>query len=277
MTLVKCPECGNKISNKAEICPYCGISFKAVNNGANSKYETVLCPYCKKSYVRIKESEEVCPYCGKPIIKKESESKFSMSEKIKEFGKAKDSIGVETLKSSFKLKKIILPISILVICVCLIGIIQLIKHFKNVEEEKLYGRVLKAQETIVNQYGDNIKPLQAIYFYRDIEKFPPNEELSYDYDTGYYIYFLYDMNPDGVKEEKEFIWHDGELLFNDAIPQDMFANINVQLRELYFVEFLTLMGGAPSTTIEDVNNQINGSCEIDTNILKENIDMNINE
>lgn len=277
MALIKCPECGKEISDKAEACPHCGISFKTENNRAVNKYETVLCPYCKKTYVKLKDSGDGCPYCGKPAVEKASESKSPIPEKLKEPEKPKDFKELGVLKNLFELKKGVLLIGILVICVCLLGIILLSKHFKNVEEQKLYERVLKAQEIIVNEYGDNIEPLQAIYFYRDMEKFPPDEEFSYDYDTGYYIYFSYDMNPGGVKDKKEFIWHDGELLFNDAIPQNMFTEINIRLRELYLMEFLMLMGGSPSTTIEEVNNQVNGSCEIDTDILKKYIGVAIDE
>ena len=28
MALIKCPECGKQISNKAEVCPHCGINLK---------------------------------------------------------------------------------------------------------------------------------------------------------------------------------------------------------------------------------------------------------
>ena len=263
MALIKCPGCGKETSDEAKFCPHCGIGLKTENSNAVNKYENTVCPYCKKTYVKPKDNKNVCPYCGKPAVEKEPEGKSPMPGKPKDFK--------ELLKNLFESKNKRVLIGALVICVCLIGIILLSKHFKNAEEQELYMRVLKAQETIVNEYGDNIEPLQAIYFYQDMEKFPSDEDYSYDYDTGYYIYFSYDMNPDGLKNKKEFIWHDGELLFNDPIPQDRFAGINAQLRELHLLEFLMLMGEAPGTTIEEVNNRVNGSCEIDTNILKKYI------
>lgn len=262
MALIKCPGCGKETGDEAKFCPHCGTSLKTEHNNAVNTYKNIVCPCCKKTYVKLKDNENACPYCGKPALEKEA-------EKPTEFK--------NLLNNLFESKNKGILIGALVICVCLIGIILLSTHFKNAKEQELYMRVLKAQETIVNEYGDNIEPLQAIYFYRDMEKFPSDKDYSYDYDTGYYIYFSYDMNPDGVKDKKEFIWHDGELLFNKPIPQDRFASINAQLRELHLLEFLMLMGEAPGTTIEEVNNQVNGSYEIDTNILKKYIGVAIDE
>ena len=32
MSMIKCPECGKNISDKAEKCPHCGISKKDIQN-----------------------------------------------------------------------------------------------------------------------------------------------------------------------------------------------------------------------------------------------------
>ena len=32
MALIKCPECGNDISNKAEVCPKCGLNIQKLDN-----------------------------------------------------------------------------------------------------------------------------------------------------------------------------------------------------------------------------------------------------
>ena len=36
MALIKCPECGNKISDKAEICPKCGYELNSNSNNLDS-------------------------------------------------------------------------------------------------------------------------------------------------------------------------------------------------------------------------------------------------
>lgn len=36
MAIIKCPECGNNVSNKAEICPHCGIKLTSSDIGATT-------------------------------------------------------------------------------------------------------------------------------------------------------------------------------------------------------------------------------------------------
>ena len=63
MTLIKCPECGKEISDKSDVCIYCGYPIE----------KTVKCPYCDydtdKTYKQIQElgySVE-CANCGKKV------------------------------------------------------------------------------------------------------------------------------------------------------------------------------------------------------------------
>ncbi len=54
MAMIKCPECGAEISNKASSCPHCGISF-----GKRK--------FCKHCGELIDEDCVVCPKCGKQV------------------------------------------------------------------------------------------------------------------------------------------------------------------------------------------------------------------
>ena len=54
MALIKCPECGAKISDKARSCPHCGVSFG----------KRKFCKFCGES---IDEDCVVCPKCGKQV------------------------------------------------------------------------------------------------------------------------------------------------------------------------------------------------------------------
>lgn len=56
MALVKCNECGKKISSDAKKCPHCGI-----NVNLN------VCPECG---VKLNGDESTCPECGFPVNKK---------------------------------------------------------------------------------------------------------------------------------------------------------------------------------------------------------------
>ncbi len=53
MAIIKCPECGHQISDKAEICPVCGVRIKD---------NTIKCPHCGNVYLK---DQSVCPVCHK--------------------------------------------------------------------------------------------------------------------------------------------------------------------------------------------------------------------
>lgn len=61
MALIKCKECGKKISDTVEVCPHCGITL-----------DESICPKCKNEI--DKDKDEFCSHCGyqlkKKIIKK---------------------------------------------------------------------------------------------------------------------------------------------------------------------------------------------------------------
>ena len=54
MALIKCVECGNKISDKAECCPECGCPVEL----------KITCFECGAS---ISNKSEICPKCGVPL------------------------------------------------------------------------------------------------------------------------------------------------------------------------------------------------------------------
>ena len=56
MALVKCSECGKKISSDARKCPHCGINVNLA-----------VCPECG---VKLNGDESTCPECGFPVNKK---------------------------------------------------------------------------------------------------------------------------------------------------------------------------------------------------------------
>ena len=51
MAIIKCPECGHQISDKASICPVCGV--KIGNN-------IIKCPHCGNVYLK---DQPTCPVC----------------------------------------------------------------------------------------------------------------------------------------------------------------------------------------------------------------------
>ena len=69
MALVKCPECGKGISNKAKACPNCGYPLETEESiisivperETNIEYN---CPYCNAA---VNENDEYCDDCGMRI------------------------------------------------------------------------------------------------------------------------------------------------------------------------------------------------------------------
>lgn len=58
MSLIVCPECGGKVSDKASVCIHCGYPLHDKSN------ERQYCPYCGKENWF---TDVFCDYCGKKI------------------------------------------------------------------------------------------------------------------------------------------------------------------------------------------------------------------
>lgn len=54
MAIIKCPECGHQISDKAPTCPSCGVEIAG---------KVVKCPECGEIYFN---DEDLCPHCHRP-------------------------------------------------------------------------------------------------------------------------------------------------------------------------------------------------------------------
>ena len=66
MSLIKCSECGNEISDKASACPHCGspvyMLFDIGKYEVASNYEVKKCVQCGRNIPKVLGK---CPYCGK--------------------------------------------------------------------------------------------------------------------------------------------------------------------------------------------------------------------
>lgn len=70
MALIKCPECGKKISDRAASCPQCGCPIDSNSNQSEKR-----CPECGQS---VSGFAEFCPNCGFPM---NEDSQSYVSEK----------------------------------------------------------------------------------------------------------------------------------------------------------------------------------------------------
>lgn len=60
MSLVKCPECGREISDKAAVCPNCGAPVKkkyCQHCGEQIDFDCIICPKCGKRTGDLNPSE----------------------------------------------------------------------------------------------------------------------------------------------------------------------------------------------------------------------------
>lgn len=80
MTLIKCSECGTKMSNEAKCCPECGapnekLEIECPDFGVSNEELKIKCPECGTSNVKLiiecpecggkfKTDDDVCPECG---------------------------------------------------------------------------------------------------------------------------------------------------------------------------------------------------------------------
>lgn len=67
MSLIKCPECGKEISDKAISCPMCGYPTKEMFNELQPSPSTTgmnVCPKCGKFII----AKQYCPDCGTDMI-----------------------------------------------------------------------------------------------------------------------------------------------------------------------------------------------------------------
>lgn len=71
MSLIKCPECGRDVSDKAKFCPNCGYPFDNNDMANETKTEvkpdvSTTCPICKNVKWQVNENEGTiqCQVCG---------------------------------------------------------------------------------------------------------------------------------------------------------------------------------------------------------------------
>lgn len=125
MALIKCPDCGNEISEFAEKCPHCGYIVKD---------RIKKCDECGNSYDKLLSS---CPKCGFP--NKDFKSQTLEDDNVKDF------------KSKNKKSHKGLIICLIIILVLAIGLTSILIYYKNYAKNySLYSEEHTIDETIRN-------------------------------------------------------------------------------------------------------------------------------
>lgn len=116
MALIKCPECGKEISDKAFKCPQCG---KQLNEKENFK------KYCSECENELNDEDIVCPKCGCPVDVNENSSNNNNKIEDEPYQEIEGCIPEIDKKNSFKFKltdkrKIV---SCAIVLILLIGVV----------------------------------------------------------------------------------------------------------------------------------------------------------
>lgn len=145
MAMIKCPECGGEVSDKAKKCIHCGKIF--------TEEPQRICVECGKE-IDIDAME--CPYCGCPIEeeKKQIVSMLKTSEKTKK-----------------NLRKLIIPI-VVVVLIAVTGLI--IYNVKVVQPQKIEAQNKSTYEEAIGllekgKYEEGNELLQTILGYKDVD------------------------------------------------------------------------------------------------------------
>ncbi len=197
MALIKCPICGKEISDKAKVCPNCGLDIIEYNHKLEEarleaeRQERIAEEQKKEEeQKRLKEleSKEKCPECG-ALVDKEVEKCPNCGFPIKE---EKERINIELNNTKRKNKKIIIICMsfIILLCICL----PFIYAYGNSSEYK------KAKDLLENgELYDAKQKFEQLHKYKD------SKEMLEAIDVGL------EMLPI-IRESRE-----GELWFSDDI------------------------------------------------------------
>lgn len=151
MALMKCPECGNEVSDKAAVCPNCGVAI-APTISSEQEIKTEICPECGSE---IDFATKICKNCGYNPVKVAKE------------------------KSRKKKKMIAIVLCILVVIAIIVGVVTL----KSAYKETSY--VVEACKELSND-ENGLPNIKAIYTSDEVD----DGDSTIDYVYRVYIEYF---------------------------------------------------------------------------------------
>lgn len=148
MTLIKCEECGEQISDKSKKCIHCG----------NPIEKKIICCECNKE---VNSNTKVCPNCGNKLTK-------STKDKIKNISNN------NFIKKLSKKKLIIIGIISIITILCIIIISIITNNNKEKLYKKIYINLLDANDGVEILAGD----LYSSWHYGIYEKYHSRYTLA---------------------------------------------------------------------------------------------------
>lgn len=133
MAIIKCPECGQEISDKAKKCIHCGKVFIEEETP-----EEIRCTECGAI---LSDNDEICPNCGCPV-----ERMDKSTDKPQEVRVSSISVGSKT-------KQLIIAV-VIVLAICIGGAVGYKIYSDNKAEQDYI--------TAYNTYIDNLQKAQEL-------------------------------------------------------------------------------------------------------------------
>lgn len=124
MALIKCPNCGTDVSDKAKQCPNCGEILQTQK----------IAKVCEECGYELDDNVTICPKCGCPVPESEEEKKTRKKKKI--------TISV---------------IAILVVILAIIAIVCVINITNQKKAEEAAAAVEAARVQAANDYASNLE------------------------------------------------------------------------------------------------------------------------
>lgn len=194
MALIKCPNCGQDISDKAKKCVHCGKIL------IDDKPATKVCSDCGKENP-IDATE--CIHCGCPF----------------EEEKAIESAPVQVMtevKPKKNLKKIIIPV---VAAVVVIAVGLIVYNVKVIKPKNAYNEAMTLLEK--GKYNDADKLLDSISGYKDVKSI--KEQVKYES----YVYECVNDWKNWLKNPDSFTLYD-VAFYSDKEAHGMYANLSLR-------------------------------------------------
>lgn len=152
MAMIKCPECGQEISDKAKKCIHCGKEF------VEEKPKTKICSECGKE--NSLDATE-CAFCGCPL---------------EDISGKEDFFGANN-QNSVKNKKSVVKIIVPIVAVALVAIIGIVFYnVKVVKPKNTYDEAMEILEK--GKYNEADELLKSIEGYKDVSEI--REKLKYE-------------------------------------------------------------------------------------------------
>ena len=182
MAMIKCPECGQEVSDKAKKCIHCGKILME---------EVIPKKFCSECGKEIDINATECPYCGCPLDEDEKEIKQQKNKKI---------------------KKIIIPVIIIaVVAIIAVGVINITKSSLNEDEQLAYQNATELQDRMRNP--DSFKLYDEFFILKHHD-----DDGNVDY--TYTIFKYGGANGYGAITTDEAIFKDGEYVMDYADEPD---------------------------------------------------------